>query len=126
MSGSVHYGKGMRDEHRHGSSSPGYSNLTIRNGKLRSSLDAKDLEKTTLPKITINKLQAGGGLTFPPMDPDKVAFGADQPFQTQQASDREHQRSSERVKQIKKRKATHPYHRDSQSSAVLVPADPAF
>ena len=53
-------------------------NLTIKNGKLRSSMESKDLKKTTLPKIKINKLHIGelSNETFQP----RSDFEDDKPF----------------------------------------------
>ena len=75
-------GQKMRDHDRH-SSSQGYLNVTIKNGKLRSSGESKDLVKASLPKIKINKIQIGESPGV---------------LNTQLQSERENQRSSERVK----------------------------
>ena len=89
-------------------------------------MDTKDLKKTTLPKIKINKIQVGAGMNFTTVDKADFNHDADLHLQTQLQSDREHQRSSERVKHSKKRKTSNPYNKDAHSSTMLIPADSSF
>ena len=98
-----------RDKDRH-SASHGYLNLTIKNGKLRSSMESKELQKTTLPKIQINKLNIGEAASYETFQP-KSDLDNDPPIDTMGQSERELQRSSERVKRQAKhsKKKSNPY-----------------
>ena len=74
-------------------------------------MESKDLQKTTLPKIRINKLHIGEAASYETFQPNSD-FENGQHLDTMLQSDRELQRSSDRVKRQTKhsKKKSNPYH----------------